>query len=62
MSDDPVPAEMRRRNLILGLGIGAFCLAQVVFYMIFFRTNGLPKDPKVWQEQQARQSAAQGTP
>ena len=49
------------RNLRLGLIIGGLCLAQVVVFIIIFSRNGLPKDPKVWKEQQARQ-AAQQTP
>lgn len=47
------------RNLRLGLIIGALCLAQVVVFIIIFSRNGLPKDPKVWKEQQARQAAQQ---
>ena len=62
MNEDQVSPDMQRRNLTLGLALGGFCLAQVIAYMILFKTNGLPKDPKVWHEQQARQSASQGTP
>ena len=47
------------RNLRLGLIIGGLCLAQVVVFIIIFSRNGLPKDPKVWKEQQARQAAQQ---
>ncbi len=48
-----------RRNLRLGLIIGGLCLAQVVVFIIIFSRTGLPKDPKVWKEQQARQAAQQ---
>ena len=49
-----------RRNLRLGLIIGGIVLAQVVAFIILFTRTGLPKDPKVWKEQQAR--AAQQAP
>lgn len=50
------PDPLARRNLRLGLIIGGLCLAQVVVFIIIFSRNGLPKDPKVWKEQQARQA------
>ena len=49
-----------RRNLRLGLIIGGIVLAQVVAFIILFTRTGLPKDPEVWKEQQAR--AAQQAP
>jgi hypothetical protein len=49
-----------RRNWVLGGIIGALVLAQVVTFIILFSRNGLPKDPDVYQEQQAR--AAQQAP
>lgn len=49
------------RNLRLGLIIGGLCLAQVVVFIIIFSRTGLPKDPKVWREIQARQAAQQAT-
>jgi len=49
------------RNLRLGLIIGGLCLAQVIGFIIIFSRTGLPKDPKVWKELQARQAAQQVT-
>ncbi len=43
-----------RRNLRLGLAIGALVVAQIVLFIILFTRNGLPKDPDIWREQQAR--------
>lgn len=59
---------VERRNLKLGIIIGGLCLAQVVIFIIMFSSYGLPKDPKVWAEMQARESqksaaqAEQATP
>lgn len=59
---------VERRNLKLGIIIGGLCLAQVVSFIIMFSSYGLPKDPKVWAEMQARESqksaaqAEQATP
>jgi hypothetical protein len=60
MTENPSdPTSTPRRNLRLGLIIGGLCLAQVVVFIIIFSRTGLPKDPKVWKEQQARQAAQQ---
>lgn len=56
---DPAPAptpDSARRNRRLGLAIGALVLAQVVGFIILFSRYGLPKDPDIWQEQQAREA------
>lgn len=45
-----------RRNLRLGLIIGGLCLAQLVLFIILFSRYGLPKDPKIWAEIQAREA------
>lgn len=59
MSDDPVPAPVRRRNLILGLAIGAGCILTITVFILVFTARGLPKDPQVWkrmqQDEQVRQ-------
>lgn len=47
---------VERRNLKLGLIIGGLCLAQLVIFIILFSRYGLPKDPKIWAEIQARES------
>ena len=49
-------AVKARRNIHLGLLIGGLCLVQIVVFMIIFSRNGLPKDPKIWKEQKARQA------
>ena len=59
MEVTPAANPQAARNLRLGLIIGGLCLAQVVVFIIIFSRNGLPKDPKVWKEQQARQAAQQ---
>jgi len=53
---DPVGADPVRRNRRLGLLIGGIVLAQVVVFIILFSRYGLPKDPDIWQEQQAREA------
>ncbi len=53
---DVSAAKKARRNIHLGLLIGGLCLAQIVVFMIIFSRNGLPKDPKIWKEQKARQA------
>lgn len=53
-------SRTERRNWLLGGIIGALVLAQVVGFIILFSRNGLPKDPEVYQEQQAR-AAQQAT-
>ena len=64
---DPVPAQsdprdaaIQARNRRLGLIMAALVLAQVVTFIILFKNNGLPKDPTIWKEQQAR-AAQQAT-
>ena len=54
MSVEPLPTAQRRRNVVLGLAIGALCIAQIALFMILFKHNGLPKDPKIWRDMQAR--------
>ncbi len=44
------------KNLRLGLIIGGLCLAQLIAFMILFSRYGLPKDPKIWAEMQAREA------
>ncbi len=53
---DVLDARKARRNIHLGLLIGGLCIAQIVVFMIIFSRNGLPKDPKIWKEQKARQA------
>lgn len=59
MSDEPVPGPIRRRNIVLGLLIGAACILIITVLIIFFDRGGLPKDPQVWkrmqQDEQVRQ-------
>jgi hypothetical protein len=57
---DPHDAVVQGRNRRLGLLIAALVLAQVVTFIILFKNNGLPKDPTIWKEQQAR-AAQQAT-
>ncbi len=47
---------LERRNLTLGLLIGGLCLAQLAVFIILFTHYGLPKDPKIWAEMQAREA------
>jgi hypothetical protein len=49
-STDPIPG----RNLKLGLIIGGIVIAQMVVFIILFTRNGLPKDPDILKEQEAR--------
>ncbi len=56
--DDPIDPRQRRQALVLGLGLGAACLALMVACIIMFSTNGLPKDPKEWKRLQEQRSAA----
>ena len=49
-ANDPVPG----RNLKLGLIIGGIVIAQIVGFIILFTRNGLPKDPDILKEQEAR--------
>ena len=55
MPADPA-IDRARRNRRLGLVIGGLVLAQVVVFIILFSRYGLPKDPDIWQEQQAREA------
>ena len=57
MSDDvnPVDAATRRRNNLLGLGLGGLVIALVVVFIVVFSRKGLPKDPKVWKQMQDEQ-------
>jgi hypothetical protein len=55
-TDLPVDRATQRRNLRLGLIIGGLCLVQMIVFIILFTRNGLPKDPDVWKEIQAREA------
>ncbi len=58
----PIPADLRRKNLILGLALGGLSLALMVAFIIIFTHSGLPKDPKEWQRLQAAHAADAGVP
>jgi hypothetical protein len=49
-SSDPITS----RNLKLGLIIGGIVIAQMIVFIILFTRNGLPKDPDILKEQEAR--------
>jgi hypothetical protein len=59
---DPIPAELRRKNLVLGLTLGGLSLALMVAFIIIFTRAGLPKDPKEWQRQQDAHAAGAAAP
>ena len=52
---NPIDAATRRRNLLLGLGLGGFVIAVMVGFIVVFSRQGLPKDPKVWKQMQDQQ-------
>lgn len=54
---DPVDPQQRRRARTLGLIIGALFVSVVVAFIIIFKFNGLPKDPKEWKRLQEQRSA-----
>lgn len=54
-----VPDPVARRNLILGLALGAVVVGFVVLWIVMFSRDGLPKDPKVWKKMQAGSPAAE---
>jgi hypothetical protein len=58
---DPLTPEQRRRNVVLGLALGALSLALMVGFIILFSNRGLPKDPKEWKRLQAEQAAKQAS-
>ncbi len=55
---EPITPEQRRRNLVLGLLLGAFSLVLTVTFMIIFKRNGFPKDPAEWDRMQVKQAAS----
>lgn len=59
---DPIPAALRRKNLILGLVLGGLSFALMVAFIIIFTNMGLPKDPKEWQRLQDLKSAGEAVP
>ena len=54
----PITPEQRRRNLVLGLLLGAFSLVLTVTFMIIFKRNGFPKDPTEWDRMQVKQATS----
>ncbi len=56
--DLQVIARQQRQALMLGLALGAACLALMVGFIIIFSSSGLPKDPKEWKRLQQQRSAA----
>jgi hypothetical protein len=59
--DDPVTRRQQRNAVVLGLILGAACLALMVACIIIFGSHGLPKDPKEWKRLQQQRAAAAGT-
>jgi hypothetical protein len=55
---DPIPARQRHRAVVLGLCLGAACLALLVASIIIFSNTGLPKDPKEWKRLQQQRAAS----
>lgn len=54
-----VPAEVRRRNLRLGLAVGGAVLALIISFIVAFTRNGLPRDPAVWKRMQGHEQSSQ---
>lgn len=52
---NPIDAATRRRNQLLGLGLGGFVIVVMVGFIVVFNLKGLPKDPKVWKQMQDQQ-------
>lgn len=58
-----VPAPVARRNLVLGLVLGAVVVGFIVLWMVAFTRGGLPKDPEVWKKlQEGRVAGAEVKP
>ncbi len=58
INGDAVAARQQRHAMMLGLCLGAACLALMVACIIIFSNTGLPKDPKEWKRLQQQRSAA----
>lgn len=54
--------DLRRRQLRLGLALGAGWLLLVAIFVILFRTHGLPKDPQEWRRLQQLRAAGSDAP
>lgn len=53
-----VAVRQRHQAMVLGLCLGAACLALMVACIVIFSSTGLPKDPKEWKRLQEQRSAA----
>jgi hypothetical protein len=54
-----IPADIRRRNLRLGLAVGGAVLLLIISFIVAFTRNGLPRDPAVWKRMQSHEQSTQ---